>query len=75
MEKEEAEAYVDAAAAAIGLKIAAEHRDGVVHYFGLAATMAGLVMTFPLGNDDEPAAVFVPIAAEDAVPAVSTARP
>ena len=36
-------AYVDAAAAALGLKIAAAHRPGVLQYFALAAAMAELV--------------------------------
>ena len=65
MEREQIEAYVDAAAAAVGLDIVAVHRPGVIHYLGLAAAMADLVMALPLGHGDEPAAVFVPIAPGD----------
>jgi hypothetical protein len=56
------EAYVDAAAATLGLKIAAEHRKGVLMYFGLAASMAALVESFPLTPADEPGTVFTPVA-------------
>lgn len=55
------EAYVDAAAALIGLPIAAGHRPGVLSYFGIAASMAELVMSQPLTPHDEPATVFVPV--------------
>jgi len=55
------EAYVDAAANAVGLKIAAEHRPGVVRYVQLAAGLAHQVMTFELAADDESASVFVPV--------------
>jgi hypothetical protein len=53
--------YVDAAAAVLGLKIAAEHRPGVLHYFALAAAMAELVQGLPLDLHDEPANVFHPV--------------
>jgi len=66
MREEQLEAYVDAASAALGLEIAAAHRPGVVHYLGLAAAMAERVMEFPLGADDDPAPVFVPIGPDDA---------
>ncbi len=55
------EAYVDAAAAALGLPIAAELKPGVVRYLQLAAGFAEQVMDFPLARDDEPAEVFVPV--------------
>ena len=55
------EAYVDAAAAAIGLPIAAEHRPGVVGYLKLAAGLAQRVTDFPLSTHDEPATVFQPV--------------
>lgn len=55
------EAYVDAAAALIGLPIPPEYRDGVQSYFGLAAKLAELVMAMPLANEDEPAALFTPV--------------
>ena len=61
---EHVEAYVDAAAAALGLKITAEQRPGVVTYFQLAAGMADLVSGLPLTVADEPATVFVPVAPE-----------
>lgn len=54
-------AYVDAAAALLGLKIAAEHRPGVLQYFALAASMADLVQGLPLELHDEPANVFQPV--------------
>jgi hypothetical protein len=56
------EHYVDAAAAALALPIAAEHRPGVLNYFALAAGMAELVGAHPLQLTDDPAEAFVPIA-------------
>ena len=61
MRAETIEAYVDAAAAALELPLAAEHRPGVLRYFGLAAEMAELVNGLPLALQDEPAEAFVPI--------------
>jgi hypothetical protein len=55
------EAYVDATAALLGLPIAPEYRAGVLRYFGIAADLAALVMAMPLGPEDEPAEVFVPV--------------
>ena len=55
------ESYVDAAAAALQLPLAAEHRPGVLNYFALAASMAELVGAQPLGITDDPAEAFVPI--------------
>jgi len=60
------ESYVDAAAAALALPLAAEHRPGVLAYFALAAGMAELVMAQTLRGDDEPAPQFVPIGPGDA---------
>jgi hypothetical protein len=54
------EAYVDAAAALIGLPIAPEHRSGVVLNLERIAQMAALVMEFPLPDEAEPAPVFRP---------------
>ena len=51
-------AYVDAAAATLGLKIAAEHRPGVLQFFALAASMAELVQGLPLEPHDESGNVF-----------------
>jgi Protein of unknown function (DUF4089) len=55
------ELWVDATAAAIDLKIAAEHRPGVVRYAQLAAQFAEQVMAFELKTTDEAASVFVPV--------------
>ena len=63
--RREIEAYVDAAAAALGLPLHADHRPGVLHYFALAAELAELVEAVPLGARDEPAPAFVPIAPGD----------
>ncbi len=55
------ETYVDAAAAALQLPLAAEHRPGVLGYFALAASMADLVGAHPLAITDDPAEAFVPV--------------
>jgi hypothetical protein len=55
------ENYVDAAAAALQLPLATEHRPGVLSYFALAASMAELVGAHPLTIADDPAEAFVPI--------------
>jgi hypothetical protein len=54
------ELWIDATAAAIGLKIAAEHRPGVVRYMQLASGFAEQVMAFELKTADEAATVFTP---------------
>jgi len=54
------EDYMDQAAALIGLKLDPEHRPGVLLNLERIAEMAHLVMTFPLPDDCEPAAVFTP---------------
>ncbi len=56
------ETYVDAAATALALPLAPEHRPGVLNYFALAAGMAELVGAHPLTITDDPAEAFVPIA-------------
>jgi hypothetical protein len=56
----DAEAYVDAAAALIGLPIDPAHRPGVVVNIERIAQMAALVMAFPLPDEAEPAPVFRP---------------
>jgi hypothetical protein len=48
------EAYVDAAAAALALPLAAEHRPGVLRYFALAAGFAAQLDAVPLTPHDEP---------------------
>lgn len=62
MDVAQIEIYVEAAAAALDLPLAPEHRPGVLRYFGLAAEMAALVNGLPLAVQDEPAEAFVPIA-------------
>lgn len=59
---QQVEALVQAQADALGLRIAAEHRPGVLAFFALAAGMAELVMAQPLTREDESGAVFVPVA-------------
>lgn len=66
-------AYVDAAAALIGLPIPAAYRDGVLGYFRLAAGMAALVQGLPLTPEDELAESFVPIGPDD-LPASAAAH-
>ena len=56
------ESYVDAAAAALGLRLRADHRPGVLRYFALAAEFAALVEAVPLQAQDEAAVQFVPVA-------------
>ena len=75
MERLQVQAYVEAAAAALDLPIAVEHRAGVVHYFELAAAMSELVVALPLGIDDEPAPVFTPIAPDSVAESSSAMRP
>jgi len=55
-------AYIDAAAATLGLNLTQEQRKGVTLYFGLAANMAALVQGLPLQPADESGNVFVPVA-------------
>jgi hypothetical protein len=54
------EAYVDAAAALIGLPIDPAHRPGVIVNLERIAQMAALVMEFALPEEAEPAPVFRP---------------
>ena len=67
MDSEIAQAYVDAAAAALDLPIHPDHRPGVLTYFRLAAAMADLVAGQALHVEDDPAPVFVPIGPGDLV--------
>ncbi len=62
MTAEEIERVVDANAAMLRVRIAAEHRKGVLAFYALASRMAELVDGLPLTPADEPAAVFTPIA-------------
>lgn len=53
-------AAVESIAAAIGLKIAEAHRPGIVENFARIATLASLVMAFPLSEEAEISQIFVP---------------
>jgi hypothetical protein len=61
MSPEQIEAYVDASASVLDLKLRPEHRAGVLRYFALAADMAALVEAVPLDAHVEPAVNFVPV--------------
>jgi hypothetical protein len=52
------EAVIDAMAPLLGLTVEAEYRPGVVANLEVTAKHALLVMSFPLGDHEEPAAVF-----------------
>jgi len=56
----DAESYVDAAAALIGMPLDPAHRTGVILNIERVAEMAALVMAFPLSEETEPAPVFRP---------------
>jgi hypothetical protein len=61
------EAYVEAAAATLGLQVTADQKPVVNLYFNLAAQMAELVQGLPLGPADESGNVFVPVPAQRSV--------
>jgi hypothetical protein len=61
MTPKQIEAYVDAAAAALDLRLRPDHRAGVLRYFALAAEFAALVDAVPLSERDEPALSFAPV--------------
>ena len=60
------EAYVDAAAPALGLTLDPAHRPGVLQFLALAAGMADTVDRVPLAPHDEAAVHFTPISPEGA---------
>jgi Protein of unknown function (DUF4089) len=64
LSNEQLERLVHANAAAMDLRIAVEHRPGVAVHFRLAADMAALLMSLPLGADDESGSVFTPVSPE-----------
>jgi len=66
MTPQEIEAFVDASAVALGLKLRPDHRPGVLRYFALAADFAALVDAVPLGARDEPALSFAPVSPREA---------
>jgi len=55
------EAFVEAAAAAVDLRLLPQHRPGVLRYFGLAAHYAAIVEAVPLDPHDESAVHFSPV--------------
>lgn len=55
------ETYVDAAAALLGLPLAAEHRPGVQGFFALAASMAAVVEAVALTPHDDSPMRFEPV--------------
>ena len=59
------ERYADAAAQALGLPLAPEHRSGVLRYLQMVAQMAPRVMDFPLSPAEESGTVFRPVSPED----------
>ena len=75
IDRERIEAYVDAAAAALDLPLAAAHRPGVLAYFALAAELAEAVAGARLCVSDEAAPVFVPIAPDDLAPPAALPSP
>lgn len=60
MTEEQAEAFVNAAAAALDLPVDPAHRPGVIANLRLAARMAALVEAKALTVHQEPAPVFRP---------------
>jgi hypothetical protein len=64
MTPKQIEAYVDAAATALNLRLRPDHRPGVLRYFGLAAEFAALVEAVPLDPHDETSVHFSPVPTE-----------
>jgi Protein of unknown function (DUF4089) len=62
MTAQQVEAVVNANAAALDLRIAAEHKPGVLAFFTIAAAMADLAHGLPLSVEDESGSVFLPVA-------------
>lgn len=56
----DAEAFMDAAAAAMGLEIAPEWRPAVLDNLIRSRQIAKAVLDFPLPDEIEPASVFKP---------------
>ena len=61
------DAWIDAVAPTLGLRIDPTHRPGVRQYLQLASTMAERVMGWTPEAHDEPAPLFRPVAPEDLV--------
>ena len=66
MTPQDAENYVDAAAAALGLPLRSDHRPGVLRYFALAAAFAAVIDAVPLEAHHESAVSFMPVSPESA---------
>lgn len=60
--------YLDDAAAIVGVTIAPAHRDGVLGFFRLAATLAADLAAFDLPELQEPAPQFRPGCRSDVPP-------
>ncbi|MEJ8825448.1 AtzG-like protein [Variovorax humicola] len=58
--------YVDAAAAALDLRLRQDYRPGVLRYFTLASEFAAIVDAVPLQPHDEAATTFVPVEPREA---------
>ncbi len=69
MNAAELERYMDAAATAIGLPIAAEHRPAVLGYLALASGFADTVNAVSLKSNDEPSLAFIPVEPKEGGPA------
>lgn len=54
------DAVIDAMAPLLGLAIAQAYRPGIAANLAVTAKLAALVMSFPLDEREEPAAVFTP---------------
>jgi hypothetical protein len=54
------EPFVRQAAHSVGLELAPEHLAGVIMYFKMIAGMAALVNEFPLDENIENAAIYIP---------------
>ena len=59
------EAYIDAASAALELRLRPDQRPGVLRFFTLAAELAAIVEAVPLDPHLEPAVNFVPVAPKE----------
>jgi len=55
----DADAVIDAMAPLLGLTIAEAYRPGIAANLAITAKLAAMVMSFPLEEREEPAAVFV----------------
>lgn len=59
-ESRDLSAYLDAAAALVGLPVAGAHRPEVLANLERAAELAALLEDFPLSDADDAAPVFTP---------------